>query len=89
MHQRTVHSPLDNVTENEVRISFDLRYQPVGQASGRPAFPGFVAPSATRPETTLHDPLAWGQSWYEARERLAAQQGPTDNRWLADSPVCA
>jgi len=89
MHQRTVHSSLDNVTENEVRISFDLRYQPVGQATGRPAFPGFDARSATRPATVLRDPVAWAQSWYDARERLAAAQDPTYNRWRADSPVCA
>ena len=89
MTQRTVHSSLDNVTENDVRMSFDLRYQPVGQPSGRPAFPGFVARSAARPETVLRDPAAWAQSWYDARRRLAEQEDPTYNRWSADAPVCA
>lgn len=89
MHQRTVHSSLDNVTESEVRISLDLRYQPTGQATGRPAFPGFVARSSAHPDTVLRDPVAWARSWHDARERLAAQQDPAYNRWRADAPVCA
>ena len=39
MNQQTVHSSMDNVTEDQVRISFDLRYQPVGQPTGRPLLP--------------------------------------------------
>jgi phytanoyl-CoA hydroxylase len=89
MTQRTVHSSLDNITDDEVRISLDLRYQPIGQPSGRPAFPGFVARSAARPESVLRDPAAWAQSWLEARERLAEQQDPSYNRWRADAAVCA
>ena len=89
MTQRTVHSSLENVTDNEVRISLDLRYQPVGQPTGRPAFPGFVARSAAHPETVLRDPVAWAQSWYDARERLAEKEDPTYNRWSSDAPVCA
>ncbi len=89
MHQRTVHSSRENTTDDQVRISLDLRYQPVGQPSGRPAFPGFVARSAARPETVLRDPAAWAQSWYDARRRLAEQEDPTYNRWSADAPVCA
>src|ERR687885_1790902 len=89
MHQRTMHSSLDNVTENEVRMSFDLRYQPVGQATGRPHFPGFVARSAAHPETVLRDPTAWAESWYEARRRLAGRDNLAFNRWRAGEGVCA
>ena len=89
MTQRTVHSSLDNVTDDDVRISLDLRYQPVGQPTGRPAFPGFVARSAAHPETVLRDPLAWDELWLEARERLARAEDPTFNRWRADAPACA
>lgn len=89
MNQRTVHASMDNVTEDQVRISFDLRYQPVGQPTGRPSFPGFVARSAAHPETVLRDPAAWARLWLEARERLARQEDPRYNRWSADAPVCA
>jgi phytanoyl-CoA hydroxylase len=89
MHQRTVHASTDNVTEDQVRISFDLRYQPVGQPTGRPAFPGFVARSAAHPETVLRDPAAWAKLWLDTRERLARLEDTAFNRWRADAPVCA
>lgn len=89
MTQRTVHSSLDNVTDNEVRLSFDLRYQPVGQPSGRPAFPGFIARSKANPESVLRDPVAWAQSWHDTRDRLAEQENPVFNRWKAGVGVCA
>ena len=89
MHQRTIHSSLDNTTESQVRVSLDLRYQPVGQPTGRPAFPGFIARSTAHPERVLRDPMTWAQSWYEARDRLAAQETPRFNRWQAGVGVCA
>ena len=54
MTKETIHSSLRN-TSDEVRISFDLRFNPIGQPTGREAFPGFVARSQERPETELHD----------------------------------
>ena len=89
MTQRTVHASLDNTTDDEVRISFDLRYQPTGQPSGRPMFPGFVARSVARPETVLRDPAEWAESWHAVRSRLAEREDPSYNRWSADAPVCA
>jgi ectoine hydroxylase-related dioxygenase (phytanoyl-CoA dioxygenase family) len=91
MTQRTIHSSLDNVTDNQVRISMDLRYQPVGQATGRPAFApaGFVARSQTHPEQVLEDPAEWAQRWFDLRRELAAQENQAFNRWSADAPVCA
>lgn len=89
MTSRTVHSSLDNCTENEVRISFDLRYQPTGQPTGRPAFPGFVARSSADPESVLRDPAAWELSWHNVRTTLAQQNDPTFNRWHAGAAVCA
>ncbi len=86
---RTVHGSLDNVTEDQVRLSFDLRYHPVGQPTGRPAFPGFVGRSAAHPESVLRDPVAWAQSWYDTRARLAGQADPSFNRWSSEVPVCA
>jgi hypothetical protein len=87
--QRTMHSSLDNETADEVRVSCDLRYQPVGQPTGRPAFPGFVARSRAHPGAELRDPGAWAKSWHDTRARLAARDNPVYNRWRADAPVCA
>lgn len=93
MNRRTMHGSLDNVTTDQVRISCDLRYQPIGQPigqpTGRPALPGFVARSRRHPERILEDPVAWAQSWYETRARLAAQEDPNYNRWRTDAPMCA
>jgi phytanoyl-CoA hydroxylase len=89
MTRRTMHGSLDNVTPDQVRISCDLRYQPVGQPTGRPTLPGFVARSREHPERVLKDPEAWARSWYETRARLAAEENPSYNRWRADAPMCA
>lgn len=89
MHPRTVHSSLGNTTRDEVRISMDLRYQPVGQPTGRPMFPAFVARSRAHPARQLRDPGEWARLWRSARAQLAEDQPPTFNRWDPNSPVCA
>jgi ectoine hydroxylase-related dioxygenase (phytanoyl-CoA dioxygenase family) len=86
--RRTCHSSLPNVSD-EVRISFDLRYNPIGQPTGREVFPGFVARSRSNPESELHDPEAWAQSWYDARERLVVKNLEHYNRWRVGDGVCA
>lgn len=88
MHQLTSHSSLPNVSD-KVRISFDLRYQPIGEPTGRPVFPGFVARSKTHPESELHDPVMWEKMWRDARDQLAKQDNPIFNRWNVSDPVCA
>lgn len=88
MHRRTIHASYSN-NSDEVRWSFDLRYNPIGQPTGRGAFPGFVARSKANPESELHDPDAWAQLWYEARSRLAGETMGAFNRWSSDNPVCA
>ena len=89
LNQRIVHSSLDNVTRDQVRISLDLRYQPIGQPTGRPAFPGFVARSAAHPETVLRDPANWARLWLDTRARLSEQETPSFNRWQAGVGFCA
>jgi hypothetical protein len=89
MHRRTMHCSFDNKTDDEVRWSFDLRYQPAGQPSGRPLFPDFVARSHAKPESELHDPAAWAQLWEDTRVRLAVAAKQKFNRWSADHPGCA
>lgn len=88
MTKRTIHNSLPNRSEH-VRWSMDLRYHPVGQPTGRSAFPGFVARSASRPETELHDPVAWNAMWLEARRALSVGEVPRYNRWDPNSPTCA
>ncbi len=91
MTRRTVHSSLDNITRDQVRISLDLRYQPIGQASGRSAMDagGFVARSLAHPESVLRDPEILQRNWLALRDTLAGAGKVTYNRWDANSPVCA
>ena len=88
MTKRTIHCSLPNKSDH-VRFSFDLRYNPIGQATGRSDFPGFVARSRQRPESELRDPAAWNNLWVEARRSLAERENPAFNRWDPNSPACA
>jgi len=84
----TKHGSLTN-TSDRIRWSFDLRYHPIGQPTGRPMFPGFVARSRTRPETELRDHVAWKQLWEDARTRILAGPMPRLYRWNTDAAACA
>lgn len=89
MHRRTCHSSLPNKSDH-IRWSLDLRYNPIGQATGREAFPGFVARSRTSPGSELRDQVKWARLWQDARKRIAdAALMPAFNRWSGDDPVCA
>jgi hypothetical protein len=89
LHKRTGHGSLRNVSD-EIRWSFDLRYNPVGQETGRGVFPGFVARSRKNPESELRDPQAWAELWYTARRHLAEiDYHQPFNRWDPDAPACA
>ena len=92
MHKRTVHGSYCNESEH-VRWSFDLRYNPVGAATGREFLPGFVARSRAHPETELRDPVRWRELWLEARARLAGlnRSGQDDyrfDRWGSGHADC-
>ena len=85
----TLHNSLPNLSD-EIRISFDLRYNPIGQPTGRSAFPGFVARSRRAPETELHDPEEWARMWAAARQQLGvAGHDRPFNRWSSNAPACA
>jgi len=88
MTRKTVHHSRRNESD-DIRWSFDLRYNPVGQPTGRPAFPGFVARSRVHPDWVLPDARAWAQLWQEARTRIARGEPPVYNRWSVEAPVCA
>ncbi|MCY3957658.1 MAG: phytanoyl-CoA dioxygenase family protein [Chloroflexi bacterium] len=88
MTRYTCHDSLPNLSDR-CRWSLDLRYNPTGQPSGRPAFPDFVARSRRDPASELRDPEAWARLWYDARARLAAHPDDFIIRWRGTEPVCA
>ena len=91
LHQRTEHGSYSNQSEG-IRWSFDLRYQPIGQHTGRALFPGFVARSANNPELALSDPQAWAELWHDTRDRIVAGKDVQFNeRWLKNGghQLCA
>ncbi len=87
-HRLTKHSSLSNNSDS-IRWSFDLRYQPVGQPTGRPAFPAFVGRSRQDPDRVLSDWRVWAGMWKETRAALAQGEQPVFNRWSSQAPVCA
>ena len=89
-HRLTKHSSLPNQSD-DIRFSFDLRYSPVGKATGRDEFPGFVARSRRHPESVLTDHHQWADLWRDARARLIAR-GTVNfrSRWAGvHQPDCA
>jgi hypothetical protein len=92
LHKQVVHGSLSNVSER-IRWSFDLRYNLIGQSTGRDVFPGFVARSRRNPESELRDPSRWKQSWLDTRSRMAKinQEGTSDvtfSCWADGHPDC-
>ena len=84
----TMHSSLPNLSEN-IRWSLDLRYNPIGQPTGRAWFPGFIARSKSKPESEMNDPSIWKLSWGRAREKLTRTPPSSFQRWSEDDPNCA
>ena len=87
------HAALPN-TSDQLRWSFDLRYQPIDQPTGRPAFPSFVARSRADPDSVMSDWREYAAQW-EATRRTMLGEGfgfPIfeESRWLANAghPAC-
>ncbi|MDE0492503.1 MAG: phytanoyl-CoA dioxygenase family protein [Acidimicrobiaceae bacterium] len=84
------HRSLPNCS-GAMRWSMDLRYNPIGQGTGRPAFPAFVARSTQQPESELRDFETWKAMWEDAREEIVGGEYPDrifeDTRWN-DPAVC-
>jgi ectoine hydroxylase-related dioxygenase (phytanoyl-CoA dioxygenase family) len=88
-HHLTKHASRVN-TSDGIRWSFDLRYHPVGQATGRPAFPGFVARSRQNPSSAVTDWRVWANLWRETRSRLATiHDAGKFTRWTGEEAICA
>ncbi|MEC4016374.1 phytanoyl-CoA dioxygenase family protein [Streptomyces sp. H27-D2] len=88
LHPLLAHASLPNVSDGG-RWSFDLRYSPVGQPTGRRWYPEFVARSRAHPETETRDPQEWAASWLAARRDLAGRDRPRFHRWDPADPLCA
>ncbi len=88
IHRLTSHGSYPNVSDR-VRISYDLRYQPVGESTGREVFPGFLARSRKNPDRVLRDPDEWKKMWEDTRHQLATDDHGPFNRWLVSDPACA
>ena len=88
MNKRTVHGSLPNISD-DIRWSFDLRYQPIGEPTGRDIFPGFVARSNDNPDQVLDDPNIWFDLWESTRDNLAKQEQFAFNRWDGEDVACA
>lgn len=95
LHKHTCHGSLPNRSDR-VRWSFDLRYNPTGQATGRPVLPGFVARSRADPASELREAALWARLWEDCRSELASSVasggeagGARFYRWEAADPICA
>jgi phytanoyl-CoA hydroxylase len=89
MHRLTMHSSLHNQSSG-VRWSFDLRYQPVGQKTGRDWLPAFVVRSRVNPDREVRDWRQWSEMWQQARTYLAANpQALKPRRWTGTEAPCA
>ena len=90
MHRTCMHSSLPNKSQ-EIRFSLDIRYNPIGQATGRDFLPGFIARSRKNPSAELHDPEKWRQSWFAARDDLLSGNVhlPSLHRWDGTHELCA
>lgn len=89
MHRLTMHSSLRNLS-NGVRWSFDLRYQPVGQPTGRDWLPACVVRSRQEPTREIHDWRQWADMWWQTRTYLTAHPGAQKpRRWTGTEVECA
>ncbi len=88
LNKLTMHASLPNRSD-DIRWSLDLRYNPTGQATGRPWFPDFVARDRAAPENELRDPCAWASLWQAARQRIIDSPPNSFQRWSEDDPGCA
>lgn len=89
LDRRTMHAALRNESDG-IRWSFDLRYQPIGQPTGRAIFPSLIVRSRQNPASAVADWRVWQDLWRETRSQMA-QNPPTGstNRWTGGEIVCA
>ncbi len=92
LNKNTWHGAGPNLTEN-IRWSFDLRFQPPQYPTGRECFPEFLARSTANPHDVVTSPAHWRSKWEEARHSIG--RGDTkavfNARWESngEDPLCA
>ena len=69
-----IHSSLPNQSDR-CRWSLDLRYQPIGQHTGRTAHPNFVVRSQRHPDHILTNYDQWCHMWTDAFEHPRGHAG--------------
>ena len=72
-----MHSSTSNTSKEDYRWAYNFRYLKVGQPSGRPFIPGFVARSHSAPETELTNPYIWSTMWVRCLDYLTEKGAPT------------
>ena len=66
LDNKVLHSSLRNTSADDYRWALNFRYLPLGEESGRPFLPAFVARSRSAPATELTNPFAWSTMWDRA-----------------------
>jgi hypothetical protein len=84
----TMHESLPNQSDR-IRWSLDLRYQPAGEPTGRPWFPGFVARCGTGAGQVLDSAREWTALWDAARQQMIENPPDSFQRWPEGNPDCA
>ena len=77
LDNKCLHSSITNTSKEDYRWAYNFRYLKIGQASGRPFIPGFVARSHSAPETELRNPHIWSTMWVRCLDYLAEEGIPT------------
>ena len=66
LDNKVLHGATRNTSADDLRWALNFRYLPVGEESGRPFLPGFVARSRSAPPTELTNPFVWSTMWDRA-----------------------
>ena len=77
LDNKVMHSSVPNTSREDYRWAYNFRYLPMGQPSGRPFIPGFVARSRSAPETELHNAYLWSAMWARCLAYLKKTGAPT------------
>ena len=87
LHRRTAHGAGPNQSD-QIRWSFDLRYQPADSPTGRECFPAFPAD-----ETGPDGAKKYRQQWLDARDKIIRGDisAVFNERWMKyqSAPLCA
>lgn len=79
MDNKLVHCATRNRSAEEVRWACNFRYLRVGEPTGRPYLPGFVARSRSAPHMELRNPYLWQALWMRALANLSRGELPVPN----------